>query len=167
MPMTLRRATHVVRAGAWLPRKGIAYLFLVWITSSSKRWEGENAKAGSKPLRWDDHEGDCEPFLGVVSLVCIFCLRDVCHQTADVCFFFFFLNNGSSRWRPNHAMWSCITFTWTSELGMWETGVLISKIDIFAGYATRVERIKKERNHWQSKCWQASLLVLTVVWNYG
>lgn len=28
---------------------------------------------------------------------------------------------------------------------MWETGVLISKIDIFAGYATQVERIKKEK----------------------
>lgn len=51
---------------------------------------GENAKAGSKPLRWDDHEGDCEPFLGVVSLVCIFCLRDVCHQTACRRMFFFF-----------------------------------------------------------------------------
>lgn len=29
-------------------------------------------------------------------------------------------------------------------MGMWETGVLISKIDIFAGYATQVERIKKK-----------------------
>lgn len=43
---------------------------------------------------------------------------------------------------PWSAMWSYIT--WTSEAGMWESGVDISWIDIFDVDATQEERIKKK-----------------------